>query len=88
MRNVVNNGCPLCGTGVEDSPLAMESSRVGEGASGTASAFGHDLLQKSLDGQASGGQGAFCPLHPLTRVPLDPVFGDSRWTVRFLYPLS
>jgi len=37
------------------------------------SAFGHDLLQTSLDGQASGGQGAFCPLHPLTRVPLDPV---------------
>jgi len=38
------------------------------------SAFGHSLLQTSLDGQASGGQEAFCPLHPLTRVPLDRVW--------------
>jgi len=37
------------------------------------SAFGHVLLQTSLDGQASGGQGGFSPLYPLTRVPLDPV---------------
>ncbi len=29
----------------------------------------------SLDGCASGGQGGFSPLHPQTRVPLDPV----RW---------
>ena len=67
------NGCPLCGSGAEDSPLAPQSPRVGEGASSTVSAFGHDLLQISLDGQASGGQGEFFPLHSLTRVPLDPV---------------
>ncbi|AMV21189.1 hypothetical protein VT03_25025 [Planctomyces sp. SH-PL14] len=45
--------------------------RVGEGAYGTLFAIGHLLLQMSLDGQASGGQGGFSPLHPLTRVPLD-----------------
>ncbi|AMV17549.1 hypothetical protein VT03_06630 [Planctomyces sp. SH-PL14] len=37
------------------------------------SALGHALLQTSFDGQASGGQGGFSPLHPLTRGPLDPV---------------
>ena len=65
-----------CGTsGGENSPLALEALRVGEGASGTLSALGHSLLQISLEGQASGGQGGFSPLHPLTRVPLDPVRG-------------
>ena len=59
-----HNGCPPCGTGVGDSPLALQSRRVGEGAYGTLSAFGHGALQISLDGQASGGQEGVAPLHP------------------------
>ena len=54
-------------------PLGLQSLRVDVGAYDTVSALGHALLQTSLDGQASGGQEAFCPLPPLTRVPLDPV---------------
>ncbi len=38
-------------------PLALQSPRIGEGASDTVSASGDSLLQTSLDGQASGGQG-------------------------------
>ncbi|AMV17018.1 hypothetical protein VT03_03950 [Planctomyces sp. SH-PL14] len=59
-----HTGCPLCVTGVEDSPLAFQSPRIGEGESDTVSALGHDLLQTSLDGQASGGQEGVAPLHP------------------------
>ncbi len=70
---MVRNGRPLCGTGVEDSPLALQSPRVGEGASGTLSAApGYSLLQTYLDERASGGQGAL-PARIPTRVPLDPV---------------
>ncbi|AMV20653.1 hypothetical protein VT03_22325 [Planctomyces sp. SH-PL14] len=58
----------------------MQSPRVGEGAYDTLAKVGQVLLQTSLDGQASGGQEAFCPLHPLTRVPLDPVLGERFWT--------
>ncbi len=46
------------------------------GTSGTSSALGHSLLQTSLDGQASGGQGR-CPSALPTRVPLDPVDFDN-----------
>ncbi len=53
----------------------MQSPRVGKGAYGTVSAAGHDLSPTVSGETASGGQEAFCPLHPLTRVPLDPV----RW---------
>jgi hypothetical protein len=42
------------------------------GAYGTVSALGHDLSPMVSGETASGGQEAFCPLHPLTRVPLDP----------------
>jgi len=76
MRNRGQHGRPLYRTSVEDSLTSHRSlcnPRVGEGAYNTLSAFGHSLLQTSLDGQASGGQGGFSPLHPLTRVPLDPV---------------
>ncbi len=53
MRNRGTQRAPLW-SAVEDSPLTLESPRVGEGAYGTVSAFGHALLQTSLD-QASGG---------------------------------
>ncbi|AMV20693.1 hypothetical protein VT03_22525 [Planctomyces sp. SH-PL14] len=61
--------------------LALHPRGLVGGAYGTWTALGHGLLQTSLDERASGGQGAFCPLHPLTRVPLDPALGpppDSR----------
>ncbi len=68
-----HNGGSLCGTGVEDSLLAFLVPRgLVWGASGTLSALGYVLLQTSLDGQASGGQGR-CPSALPTRVPLDPV---------------
>ena len=54
-------------------PLALQSPRVGVGACDTLSALGHTRLPTVPDGQASGGQGGVSPLHPLTRVPLDPV---------------
>ena len=49
----------------------LYSPRVGEGASGTVPALGHVLLQTSLDGQASGGQGVAPARHqgqPWTRL--------------------
>ncbi len=74
---MVRHGRPLCGTGVEDSPLAPESPWVGEGAYDTVSALGHVLLPMVSDGQASGGQRAKkttqAPSALPTRVPLDPV---------------
>jgi len=73
MRNRGKQRTPLCETGVENSPLALHSARNRSGASGIQSAFAHTLLQTSPDGQASGGQRGFSPLHSLTRVPLDPV---------------
>ncbi|AMV20089.1 hypothetical protein VT03_19495 [Planctomyces sp. SH-PL14] len=76
MRNRGQQRTSLCGTGVEDSTLALESPRVGEGASHTSSAFGHTRYPMVFDETASGGQRAEkttqAPLHSLTRVPLDP----------------
>ena len=68
---VVSNGCPLCGTSVEDSfnlhRLLCNSRGLVRGAYDTVSVLGHVLLQISLDGQASGGQRARkttqAPLH-------------------------
>ncbi len=47
------------------------------GASGTVSAFGHSLLQTSLDGQASGGQRGVAPLHSPARGTPGPRFGGA-----------
>ncbi len=69
MRNRGKQRLSPCETGVEDSPLALQSPRVGEGASGTVSAFGHSLLRASLDGQASGGQGGVTPCIPHQGAP-------------------
>ncbi len=70
---MVSNGRPPCGTGVENSPLDLQSPRVGEGASGTLSAA---WIHKADDGsrRARPPAGKGCdPLASPTRVPLDPV---------------
>ncbi|AMV20699.1 hypothetical protein VT03_22555 [Planctomyces sp. SH-PL14] len=63
-----HNGYPLCGPRVEDS---LNQSRwlcnprvSGEGTYGTVSAFGHALLQTSLDGQPPAGKGDSPPCIP------------------------
>ncbi len=52
---------------------ALDSPRVGEGASDTLSAFGHSFLQRSLDGPGLRRARGVTPLASPTRVPLDPV---------------
>ncbi len=71
---MVDNGCPLYGTGVEDFTLGLQSPRVGEGAYNTLSAFGHDLLQSVLDSRASGGRRASPRCIPTRGDPWTPVW--------------
>ncbi len=72
MRTVVNNGRPICGSGAEDSSLALRSQRVGEGHP-TRCPHGYSLLQTSPDGRASGG------MHE-GFAPWVPPPGESPWT--------
>ncbi|AMV16564.1 hypothetical protein VT03_01660 [Planctomyces sp. SH-PL14] len=76
MRNRGQQRTSVCGTGVEDSlkthRLLCNPRGLVRGPSGTLSLSGHSLLQTSLDGQASGGQRGFAPLHPPP--------GASPWT--------
>ncbi len=71
MRNAVvglKRGVLLVGTGDEDSPLALQSPRGGEGAYDTPSALGHALLSTVSDERPPAGKGR-CPSDLPTRVP-------------------
>ncbi len=77
---VVRNRGPLCGTGAEDSTLALESPRVGVEASGTVSvawtrAPSRDLSTARPPGGQRGRSNNTGPSALPTRVPLDPVWG-------------
>ncbi len=70
---MVNNGRPLCGTGVEGSPLASQSPRVGMGACDVvARVWTHKTFGWCPTSQASGGQGR-CPPRPTRASPWTPV---------------
>ncbi len=77
---MVNNGCPLCGTGVEHSCtalLALQSPRVGVGACDAMSALGHAFLSMVSDEpglrRAKGAQKTTQAPRIPTRESLDPV---------------
>ncbi len=72
-----HRGRPLGGPGVEDSPLALESRRVGgEGHTTRCPRLDTVSFETSLDGQASGGQGALPLCTPHQGAP-----GPGSWTL-------